>query len=88
MASPSESVRVVAVELVIKYVQHPFPRVRRLAAEALFVVVTSMQIGDHLESVEAEAEQILVDTDWNLSVADLKPVIDKLSTLLNQLIKQ
>ncbi|KAJ3270859.1 hypothetical protein HK104_004831, partial [Borealophlyctis nickersoniae] len=43
---------------VVMYLAHPYPRIRRAAAEGLYMVVTTT-----LDEVE-EVEQLLLETDW------------------------
>ncbi|KAJ3104846.1 hypothetical protein HDU97_008816 [Phlyctochytrium planicorne] len=70
----------------VNYLAHPFPRVRRAASEAVFLVIsTTEHEGDDAEkeAAYAEAEDILLSSDWDLPVASLKPIRQQVADLLN-----
>ncbi|KAJ3045625.1 hypothetical protein HK097_001161 [Rhizophlyctis rosea] len=83
-----EALRKRAIKQVVFYLAHPYPKVRRAAAENLYVVVTTWDVdmdvdeggGEGLDTMEVE--EILLATDWDLPVAELKPVRETVGTLL------
>ncbi|KND02583.1 uncharacterized protein SPPG_03041 [Spizellomyces punctatus DAOM BR117] len=82
-------VRERALNQLLLYLNHPYPKVRRAAAEDLYVAITAVSDtvvendggGDHEVRLE-EAEEILLTTDWDAQVSQLKGPKEQLKSLL------
>ena len=49
----------------IAYLSHPFPMVRRISAEQLYMVLSARDVGEDEEPLSTEdAEELLLNTDW------------------------
>mmetsp|Transcript_15457 Transcript_15457/g.50826 ORF Transcript_15457/g.50826 Transcript_15457/m.50826 type:complete len:1003 (+) Transcript_15457:313-3321(+) len=68
------AVRSGAVEALLGLLCNRYPRVRRSAAEGLYVTLLAEEEDDNLEP----ALEILSDTAWDAAVAELRPTRDKL----------
>ncbi|KAJ1554301.1 hypothetical protein HK405_005460, partial [Cladochytrium tenue] len=88
------AVRTTASAELVAYLAHPYPRVRRLASEHLFVVVSSAPTSlsaneddadEDIEDAPAadDVEDILLTTDWeNAPIAELRLARSRLSVEL------
>ncbi|ORX81575.1 ARM repeat-containing protein [Basidiobolus meristosporus CBS 931.73] len=76
LSSLHGAVRVRALQQLLGYLVHPFPKIRRLAADQLYLMQASQ------EEENEEIEEILVGTDWDQSPAQLKEIRNQLYPLL------
>ncbi|TPX62107.1 hypothetical protein PhCBS80983_g00682 [Powellomyces hirtus] len=88
------AIRQRALSQLVMYLAHPYPKVRRAVAEQLYLALASNtedQFGD--DDMEADddvvgddeaasAEDILLSTDWDLPVSQLKDTRDRLKILV------
>ncbi|TPX61395.1 hypothetical protein SpCBS45565_g07278 [Spizellomyces sp. 'palustris'] len=78
-----------ALNQLLMYLNHPYPKVRRAVAEELYVAITAVNNtvvenddgGDQGTRLE-EAEEILLTTDWDMQVSQLKAPKEQLKSLL------
>ncbi|KAI8620187.1 tubulin folding cofactor D C terminal-domain-containing protein [Chytriomyces sp. MP71] len=81
----ASQVRQKALTQLVIYLAHTYPRVRRASSEGLYVALTTGSEGemdDYLDSMEL-IEDVLLTTDWDLPVAQLKEPRAKVAGYLN-----
>jgi hypothetical protein len=61
----------------LTYLNHPYPRVRRFAAETLYIVVVSFADVDM-----TALETLLTETDWNEPVDSLRSITEEIGKKL------
>ncbi|KAJ3012452.1 hypothetical protein HKX48_006273, partial [Thoreauomyces humboldtii] len=89
------AVRQRALARLLAYLAHPYPMVRRASAENLYLALTSTAVDTTVDDDDIEddidmdedgeeesADDILLSTDWDRPVAELKDVRDRLKTLI------
>ncbi|KAJ3217696.1 hypothetical protein HDU67_007392 [Dinochytrium kinnereticum] len=87
---PGESARTVrerSLSACVTYLAHPFPRVRRAASETVYLIVSTTEReegggGEEEEERVAEAEEVLLCTDWDLPVDQVRGVRQQVADLL------
>ncbi|KAG0211199.1 hypothetical protein BGX28_008379 [Mortierella sp. GBA30] len=70
----------ILIEL-LRLLLHPFPKIRRTTADSMYMMLNAS--ADEPTSESEKVGQILVNSDWNQSVAQLTPLRDQLYPLLN-----
>ncbi|KIJ54812.1 hypothetical protein M422DRAFT_24702 [Sphaerobolus stellatus SS14] len=75
---PIRSISSQAVSAIPNFLLHAFPRIRSETAEHLYIVTQAKDLGFETE----EVENILLETDWSVSVADLQDRVTQLVTLM------
>ncbi|CDW56916.1 TFCD C domain containing protein [Trichuris trichiura] len=73
-----------AIQRTLSYLTHPFPVIRRYAAERLFEHLTMITLSD--STLMVNVFQILEQTDWNAAVEDVEHIRDQLVSLLNTIV--
>ncbi|KAJ3112039.1 hypothetical protein HK100_002466 [Physocladia obscura] len=82
--APANSIRDKALVQLVIYLTHAYPRVRRASSEGLYIALTtgSDEIVEKYVDVMDEIEEVLLATDWDLPVAQLKGSRAKLAEFL------
>ncbi|KAJ3414764.1 hypothetical protein HDV05_006103 [Chytridiales sp. JEL 0842] len=80
-SASADVVRKRALTQSVIYLAHPYPRMRRASSEGLYLALTTGMEAEEMEGFE-ELEDILVSTDWDRPVAELKPVRERVASLL------
>ncbi|KFD67865.1 hypothetical protein M514_00265 [Trichuris suis] len=73
-----------AIQRTLSYLTHPFPVIRRYAAERLFERLTMITMSD--STLMVNVFEILEQTDWNTAVEDVELTRDQLVSLLNTIV--
>ncbi|CAG8486755.1 6341_t:CDS:2 [Paraglomus brasilianum] len=76
------TLRTKALQHLLSYLVHPFPKIRRLAADQLYITLTATIVEDEPDEM-VEIEEILSTIDWSDPVSKLKEIRDRLYPLLN-----
>ncbi|TPX38881.1 hypothetical protein SeLEV6574_g07547 [Synchytrium endobioticum] len=69
------------LELLLAFLTHAYPKVRRAASEQAYVVLSTMV--DLGEEAKEEVETALLCTDWDQPVPSLRPAREKIFSALN-----
>ncbi|CAO3634880.1 unnamed protein product [Cunninghamella echinulata] len=82
MSLNGSQVKTKALQQMLSYLVHAFPRIRMEVADQLFGYISVLD-EDEVNENTMEAEEIITGTDWSLPVEEIKPIRDQLYNLLN-----
>ncbi|KAK9767248.1 hypothetical protein K7432_003080 [Basidiobolus ranarum] len=80
LASLHGLVRTRALQQLLSYLIHPFPKIRRLASDQLYLMLASKEEEEESEE-QLAIEEILVGTDWDQPTVQLKEIRNRLYPL-------
>ncbi|KAJ3175212.1 hypothetical protein HK101_010715 [Irineochytrium annulatum] len=74
------TVRKKALSQSVIYLGHPYPRVRRSSSESVYLILTtSVSEQDTLNEGMEELEDLLLSTDWDQPLSEVKPIRQKIA---------
>ncbi|KAI9308157.1 tubulin folding cofactor D C terminal-domain-containing protein [Cunninghamella echinulata] len=82
MSLNGTQVKIKALQQMLSYLVHAFPRIRMEVADQLFGYLSVLD-DDEINENTMEAEEIITGTDWSLPVEEIKPIRDQLYNLLD-----
>ncbi|KAH8549512.1 armadillo-type protein [Umbelopsis sp. PMI_123] len=79
---PHSKARTTAIQQLLTYLVHPFPKVRVATADQLFIYLSTLD-DQYLDDRTMEAEEIITSTDWMKPVTEIKELRDQLYDLMD-----
>ncbi|KAG2226582.1 hypothetical protein INT45_005068 [Circinella minor] len=75
-------VKIKAIQQMLSYLLHAFPRVRMEVSDQLYTYISVLDDEEITEGT-MEAEEIITGTDWSSPLPEIKPIRDQLYNLLD-----
>ncbi|CAO3632731.1 unnamed protein product [Cunninghamella blakesleeana] len=82
MSLNNTQVKIKALQQMLAYLVHAFPRIRMEVADQLFSYISVLD-DENVNENTMEAEEIITGTDWSSPVEEIKPIRDQLYNLLD-----